>query len=53
VIHAYPDQPDALVAMASLFTSIKWTSLALVVMMLVTLGALAATRQLRGRSARR
>jgi len=36
VIHAYPDQPDALVAMASLFTSIKWTSLALVVMMLVT-----------------
>ena len=53
VIHAYPDQPDALVAMASLFTSLKWISLALAVIALVALGAMTVASHYWARSARR
>lgn len=53
VIHAFPDQLDAVSTAASLFTSIKWTFLILVVMTLVTVGALVVTKQFRDSSARR
>jgi hypothetical protein len=52
VIHAYPDQPDALVTTASLFTSLKWVSLALAVIALVVLGALTVASHYGARSAR-
>ncbi len=53
VTHAYPDRLDTLATAASLFTSLKWTFLVLVVMTLVTVAALAIIRQCRDRSARR
>jgi len=53
VMFAFPEQLDAISTAASLFTSIKWTFLMLVVMALVTLGALAVTKQFRDSSARR
>jgi len=39
VIDAFPDQPDAIVTAASLFTSLKWAFLVIAVMTLVTLVA--------------
>jgi hypothetical protein len=52
VIRAFPDRVDVVATAASLFTSLKWTFLMLVVMTLVTAVALVVTRQLRGRFAR-
>lgn len=49
VIHAFPDQLDAIVTAASLFTSLKWTFLILTVTTLVTVGAMAVMRQIRDR----
>jgi LPS O-antigen subunit length determinant protein (WzzB/FepE family) len=53
VIHAFPDQLDVISTAASFFTSIKWIFLILVVMTLVTVGALAVTKQFWDSSARR
>jgi len=53
VIHAFPDRLDAIATAASLFTSLKWTFLILVVMTLFIAGALALTKQLWDWPARR
>jgi hypothetical protein len=53
VIDAFPDRLDAIATAASLFTSAKWTFLILVAITLVTVGALAVTKQFRERSVRR
>jgi hypothetical protein len=53
VIDAFPDRLDAIATAASLFTSAKWTFLILVVITLVTVVALAVTKQFRERSVRR
>lgn len=45
VIDAFPDQLDTIVIAASLFTSLKWAFLVIVVMTLVTLLALALRKQ--------
>ena len=49
VIHAYPEQRDTIVTAASLFTSIKWNFLIIVVITLFTVGTLAVTKQFRER----
>ena len=49
VIHAYPDQLDAVVTAASLFTSLKWVLLSLTVMMLFVASVLAVAMQFRDR----
>ena len=49
VIHAFPDQLEAIAIVASLFTSLKWTFLLLTVMTLVTVAVLAVRKQIRDR----
>jgi hypothetical protein len=49
MIRTFPDQFEAVATAASLFTSLKWTFLILVVMTLVTVVALAVRKQFRKR----
>jgi hypothetical protein len=49
VIEAFPDRLDAIVTAASLFTSLKWAFLVIVVMTLVTLLALVVRKNFHGR----
>ena len=46
VIHAFPDRLDVIVNVASLFTSLKWTLIILVVMTLFITGAFVVRKEL-------
>jgi hypothetical protein len=53
VIHAFPDRHDTIATVAALFTSLKWTLLMLVAVMLVTAGTLLVRKYFQDRTVRR